>query len=62
MGADNYRDCPKCGKSHAREDYEIYSENNEVLIYYSINCKICGYKYKIEENRPFLGLEEKCLK
>jgi len=59
MSADNYRDCPKCGKENAREDYWIYSENDEVIVYYLINCKKCGYKYKIEESRPLLVLEEK---
>lgn len=57
MSADNYRNCPKCGTHGAREDYEIYSEEDSIYIYYSISCYACGYKDKIEEDREFKGIQ-----
>jgi ubiquitin C-terminal hydrolase len=59
MSADNWRDCPKCGaKDKAREDYEIYSEDDKVYIDYSIYCRECHYEYKFEESKHLLGLGE----
>jgi len=54
MSADNYRECPKCYEENTREDYEIYSEDDEVIINYSIHCKHCGYNHKINETRKLV--------
>ena len=44
MSADNWRDCPKCGKERAaREGYEIYSEGDTVYVSYRIHCDSCSF-------------------
>jgi len=59
MSADNYRDCPKCGEDNFREDYEIYSEYDEIYFRYYGSCKKCGYKQKYEIDKEFENVKHK---
>jgi C4-type Zn-finger protein len=54
MSADNYRDCPNCKDTNGlREDYEIFTEYNEIYFVYSCHCRACGYKHKVEHADKF---------
>ena len=55
MSADNWSNCPKCGKSEEtnftlREDFKIGTDSNGIFsVDYCCSCKECGFKFKFEK-------------
>ncbi len=58
MSADNWTQCPRCGKDF-REDYElgVDSEAKEFFVNYRGSCGTirepgCGYQFKFKTQKP----------
>ncbi len=62
MSADNWAECPKCGKGKVkdnfgtplREDYEIGIYGGEFFISYSGMCRECDFEKKFEHSEQVM--------
>jgi len=60
VSATNWRTCPKCqtdtdeGNEQFREDYEIYWNDGEFVIYYGGVCSICKFKHNFNHREDII--------